>query len=104
MKSFAPRAGRALCLASVAFSLPTLAGSGYDEEIVVTASHLPVSLARTGSSATVITTDQLHSRAPVLVSDMLRDVPGFAVSRNGVLGSATQVRVRGAEEIGRAHV
>ena len=85
-----------LGIACIVFSLPAAAG-GYDEEIVVTASHLPVSLARTGSSATVITTDQIHYRAPVLVSDLLRDVPGFAVSRNGVLGSATQVRVRGAE-------
>jgi vitamin B12 transporter len=80
------------------FALPSMAASrGYDEEIVVTASHLPVSLARTGSSATVINADQIHYRAPMLVSDLLRDVPGFAVSRNGVTGSATQVRVRGAE-------
>jgi vitamin B12 transporter len=73
------------------------ASRGYDEEIVVTASHLPVSLARTGSSATVINAGQIHDRTPMLVSDLLRDVPGFAVSRNGVTGSATQVRVRGAE-------
>ena len=87
---------RAVGLASLA-SGHALAASGYDEEVIVTASHLPVSLTRSGSSATVITTDQIHYRAPVLVSDLLRDVPGFAVSRSGVLGSSTQVRVRGAE-------
>jgi vitamin B12 transporter len=70
---------------------------GTVEEIIVTGSHLPLSLARTGSSVTVISSEQIRYRAPLLVSDMLRDVPGFAVGRNGVLGSSTQVRVRGAE-------
>ena len=97
MKTISRVRGKALGLACMVVSLPTVAAEAYDEEIVVTGSHLPVSLARSGSSATVITVDQIHQRAPVLVSDLLRDVPGFAVSRNGVLGSATQVRVRGAE-------
>lgn len=89
---------RPLAFACAMFCLSAEAAPrGYDEEIVVTASHLPVSLARSGSSATVITADQIRYRAPVLVSDLLRDVPGFAVSRNGVMGSSTQVRVRGAE-------
>ena len=98
MKTISRFPRRALALACMTFALPSMAASrGYDEEIVVTASHLPVSLARTGSSATVINAGQIHDRAPMLVSDLLRDVPGFAVSRNGVAGSATQVRVRGAE-------
>ncbi len=97
MKTSSRASGRALGLACAVFSLPSAAAEGYDEEVIVTASHLPVSLARSGSSATVITADQIHYRAPVLVSDLLRDVPGFAVSRNGVMGSSTQVRVRGAE-------
>ena len=31
------------------------------------------------------------------VSDLLRDVPGLAVSRSGVQGSQTQIRARGGE-------
>ncbi|MDG1293617.1 MAG: TonB-dependent receptor, partial [Pseudomonadales bacterium] len=41
--------------------------------------------------------DKIKNRAALSVSDLLRDVPGLAVSRSGVLGSATQIRVRGAE-------
>ena len=96
MKTKVTSLARAIGLASFA-SGQVLAAGGYDEEVIVTASHLPVPIARSASSSTVITADQIHYRAPVLVSDLLRDVPGFAVSRNGALGSSTQVRVRGAE-------
>ncbi|MBT7948030.1 MAG: TonB-dependent receptor, partial [Porticoccaceae bacterium] len=37
------------------------------------------------------------NRATVSLSNILRDVPGFSVSQVGVLGSQTQIRVRGAE-------
>ncbi|MFM7275220.1 MAG: TonB-dependent receptor plug domain-containing protein, partial [Gammaproteobacteria bacterium] len=67
------------------------------EEVIVTGSHLPLALSRSGSAVTVIGTDEIHHRAPLLVTELLRDVPGLAVSRNGVLGSSTQVRMRGAE-------
>ncbi len=97
MKTILRVRGKALGLVCIVVSLPTVAAEAYDEEIIVTGSHLPVALARSGSSATVISMNQIHYRAPVLVSDLLRDVPGFAVSRNGVMGSSTQVRVRGAE-------
>ncbi|MDC1477563.1 TonB-dependent receptor, partial [Porticoccaceae bacterium] len=41
--------------------------------------------------------EQLSNRAALSVSDLLRDVPGLAVSRSGVQGSQTQIRARGAE-------
>jgi vitamin B12 transporter len=67
------------------------------EEILVTASLTPIALSRSGNAVTVISKDQIKNRAAINVSDLLRDVPGFSVSRVGVLGSQTQVRVRGAE-------
>src|SRR5258708_10178716 len=49
------------------------------------------------SSATVLEPIDLQLRQTVIVSDILRDVPGVAVSRTGPVGQFTQVRMRGAE-------
>ena len=45
----------------------------------------------------MIDSEQIKLRAALSVSDLLRDVPGLAVSRSGVLGSLTDIRARGAE-------
>lgn len=50
-----------------------------------------------GGSATVISADDLEQRGVVLIGDVLRDVPGIAVSRSGCGGCLQQVRIRGAE-------
>ena len=50
-----------------------------------------------GSSVTVITAQQFEERQVRIVSDVLRDVPGVAVSRTGAVGNLTQVRIRGTE-------
>lgn len=52
---------------------------------------------RIGASVTVISMEQMMDRQVRIVSDVLRDVPGFAVSRTGAVGGLTQVRVRGTE-------
>jgi vitamin B12 transporter len=78
-------------------STATFAQQKITEEVIVSASLLPVSASSVASAFTVIGQQEIENRKPVLVSDMLRDVPGLAVSRNGVLGSSTQIRVRGAE-------
>ena len=67
------------------------------ENVLVTASRTPVPATRAGSSFTVIDRAELERRQIVYVADALRDVPGFAISRVGTLGSQTQFRVRGAE-------
>ncbi|HEX2818449.1 MAG TPA: TonB-dependent receptor [Phenylobacterium sp.] len=50
-----------------------------------------------GGSLTVITAQDFEDRQVRVVSDVLRDVPGVAVSRTGAVGSFTQVRIRGTE-------
>ena len=74
------------------------AGSTVDP-LVVTASRsgdaTPADLI--GASVTVIDDAALQQRQTVVVSDILRDVPGVAVSRTGAVGGMTQVRIRGAE-------
>ena len=67
------------------------------EEVVVSASLMPISIRNSANSITVITADEIESTAIVDLSDLLRDIPGLAVSRSGVLGAQTQIRVRGSE-------
>jgi vitamin B12 transporter len=67
------------------------------DTIVVTASRSPLAKVNVGSSTTVITREQIELRQARYVTDLLRSVPGFAVSQVGTTGSQTQVRVRGAE-------
>jgi vitamin B12 transporter len=52
---------------------------------------------KSGRAYTVITGEQLEQNQTRYIADALRQVPGFAVSRTGSYGGATQVRVRGAE-------
>lgn len=78
-------------LTAVAGATPPL------ETVVVTAARTSMPLADVGSSVTVMERVDLEKRQITALSEILRDVPGFAVSRGGVLGSSTQVRVRGAE-------
>jgi vitamin B12 transporter len=88
----------ALMLSASLFSVPVISETtGNIEEILVTASLTPINASRSANAVTVIDQEQLKNRAALNVSDLLRDVPGFSVSRVGVLGSQTQIRVRGAE-------
>ncbi|MEO0997894.1 MAG: TonB-dependent receptor plug domain-containing protein, partial [Pseudomonadota bacterium] len=81
--------------ALVLLSGPSLATE--PDTIVVTAARTPLSLTETGASVTVITRDDIERRQSRYVSDLLRSVPGFSVSRSGGVGTQTQLRVRGAE-------
>ena len=76
---------------------PTTDAAG--DTIIVTATRsgtaLPADLL--GASVTVVDAVALDRRQTRIVSDVLRDVPGVAVSRVGAVGGLTQVRLRGAE-------
>ncbi len=67
------------------------------DQIVVTGSRSPLATSQLGSAVTVITRDDIEKRQARYVTDMLRAVPGFAISHSGSTGSQTQVRVRGSE-------
>ena len=67
-------------------------------ETVVTATRLPTPVDRVGNAITVVTEEQIRERQAASVADVLRMVPGVAVSRSGgVAGAQTQIRIRGAE-------
>ena len=53
------------------------------EEIIVTASALPERVDETPVAATVITREAIERRQARDVADVLREVPGLAVSRTG---------------------
>lgn len=77
--------------------LNSVEGSPEIEEILVSASLIPIAANRSANAITVIDSDQIKLRAAQSVSDLLRDVPGLAVSSYGALGTATSIRVRGSE-------
>ena len=78
-------------------TLPTTDASGND--IVVTGSRSgdSVEVRNLPASVTLLTAADLEERQTRIVSDVLRDVPGVAVSRTGGVGGVTQVRLRGGE-------
>ncbi len=78
-------------------TLPTTDEAGND--IVVTGSRSgdSVEVKNLPASVTLITADDLNERQTRIVSDVLRDIPGLAVSRAGNIGGMTQVRIRGSE-------
>ena len=66
-------------------------------ETVVTATRIETPAREIGSSVSVITGRELERRQIRQLSDALRTVPSAVVSASGGFGSATQVRLRGAE-------
>ena len=66
-------------------------------EVIVTASPVGIPEREVGSAISVITGEQIRERQARYVLDVLRDVPGIAVSQSGPPGSFAQVRIRGAE-------
>lgn len=67
------------------------------DEITVTANRTPTPQREVGSAVTVITAEELEQQQIRIVSDVLREVPGVAVSRGGGAGQLTQIRIRGSE-------
>lgn len=67
------------------------------ENMVVTAALEPIEATEVAASMTIITAEDIERSQATFLSDLLRSVPGFAVSQSGGPGAQTQVRVRGSE-------
>ncbi|WBH15770.1 TonB-dependent receptor plug domain-containing protein [Sphingomonas radiodurans] len=92
----------ALCAALPAFAqsnptLPTTDEAGNDIVVTGSRSGEAVEVRNLPASVTLISAGDLAERQTRIVSDVLRDVPGLAVSRTGGVGGSTQVRIRGSE-------
>ena len=69
-----------------------------DDEIISVGSRISGSnFDTTTSAATILTEEQIQARGQAFLSDILRSLPGLAVSRAGSSGALTQIRVRGSE-------
>jgi len=67
------------------------------EKLVVTAALEPMAEQDVAGSLTIIDREEIEQRQVKYLSDLLRTVPGFAVSQSGGPGTQTQIRVRGSE-------
>lgn len=89
-----------LAAGAVAFSLPALAQqrpAELPEITVFGASNVPLEAPRVGASVSVVTAEDIANQGAASVPDVLRLVPGIAISQSGGRGGLTQTRVRGAE-------
>lgn len=100
------RAGLALPLITLSpLAITNLAAAeetGTDEPtrlapLSVSAARSPVPVETVGSAVTVITAEQIEALQIRQVDDVLRLVPGVAVSRTGSVGGMSQIRIRGSE-------
>ena len=67
------------------------------EPVVVTATRLEEPISGVPTSVTVITDEELERKVAVTAEEAIRDAPGVYVRRAGTIGSATSVRIRGAD-------
>lgn len=65
--------------------------------VVITGSATPVEYEKLGQTLTVISGEVIEDQGYSYIADVLRQVPGVAVSQSGSAGSLTQVRTRGSE-------
>ena len=65
--------------------------------LVLSGGLVPVESSALGRSSTVLTEQEIDTLNTRYVADVLRQVPGVAVSRTGSFGGLTQVRIRGHE-------
>ena len=95
----APRsAARAACVVAAFCGATTLAPARADQlpEIIITADRVEEPIGETGASVTVIPASEVEKLGTKGVADVLRGVAALDVTETGGVGSATEVRLRGA--------
>jgi vitamin B12 transporter len=102
-KTMTTRTARPLLTAALTITLPALAQTTDStdtdtvERVIVTGARAPIDVGRIGNATTIITRDDIERRQARYLADLLRSVPGFAISLSGGVGAQAQARVRGAE-------
>jgi outer membrane receptor protein involved in Fe transport len=69
--------------------------SAVQEQVIVSASLGGALAPEIGSSATIVTSDDIENQGVETVADALRDVPGVAINRTGQMGAVTGAFIRG---------
>lgn len=67
------------------------------DELVVVASRAPERADHIGQQVTVLTAEDLRAQQTPVLTDILSRVPGISFTRNGGVGTSTQLYIRGAE-------
>lgn len=67
------------------------------EELIIVGSSLPIERQKLASALTVLDGEAIDAIGAPHAADLLRHIPGLAVSRTGAWGGITNVRIRGAE-------
>lgn len=80
---------------ALAASVPAFAKDA--DSIVVTATRAPVALDEVPSTITVLDKPAIDRAQDIGTTELLLRTPGITVSRNGGYGTATSLRIRGAE-------
>lgn len=76
---------------------PDAAAPTNDDAIVVTATRAPIAADRVTVSVAVLDKPAIDRAGDLSVADLLLRTPGVSLSRNGGYGTATSLRIRGAE-------
>ena len=85
-----------LLLAFMVLGSPSLPAAQDIETIIITASRIPQPLHSIGGSVSVIDLDEWKG-IDITIADVLRSVPGIAISQSGSIGQLTGLRMRGGE-------
>src|SRR5579863_142835 len=78
-------------------SVITLAIAPQNDSITVAGSAMDVSLGQQGSSASVISRDEIASRNESQAIDLIRYLPGLSVTATGARGAQTSLFIRGGD-------
>ncbi|GLK52644.1 TonB-dependent receptor plug domain-containing protein [Maricaulis virginensis] len=88
----------ALAASSILISPAVLAQDAQDDDVIlITAARVPIPADDATASITRLDAADIQARGSVFAADILRAVPGLAVSHSGAPGALTQIRARGAE-------
>ncbi|MCW8109383.1 TonB-dependent receptor [Alteromonas ponticola] len=99
MDLYTPKSLLALCsVIAVAhfYSFTALAAESI-EKITITGSRVPTQLQNVSGSVSVIGGDEIQLSAANQLADILRGLPGVAISTSGSSGALTEIRLRGNE-------
>lgn len=78
--------------------IPAIGIDADSDSIVVTANRIGYAQKNDLTSpVSILTQADIRNRNQAVIADLLRTVPGLAVSQNGGAGSLTQIRLRGSE-------
>ncbi|MCW8090525.1 TonB-dependent receptor plug domain-containing protein [Alteromonas sp. ASW11-130] len=67
------------------------------ETITIKGSRLPLHVREAPTSLTVIGEEEIQQSGASQLTDILRGLPGIAISTSGTMGALTEIRVRGSE-------